>query len=198
MRSLISHLRYTIRLLLKSPGFTITTVLIMGLAIGANTAIFSLVDAVLLESLPYPEPERLFTIIEANASYPKMSVSYPDYVDWRANQHSFADMAVFRRDNFNLTGNGDPAWVHGAFVTSSYFRVLGFGPTLGRGFTESDDHPGGAGVVLLSDKFWRTRFGADPKIIGRTLVLNDVSYEIIGITPPQIMNPENKIGRAHV
>ena len=191
MRSLISHLRYTVRLLLKSPAFTITTILIMGLAIGANTAIFSLVDAVLLESLPYPEPERLFTVTEANASYPKMSVSYPDYVDWRANQHSFADMAVFRRDNFNLTGNGDPAWVHGAFVTSSYFRVLGFGPTMGRGFTESDDHPGGAGVVLLSDKFWRTRFGADPKIIGRTLVLNDISYEVLGITPPEIMNPEN-------
>ena len=163
----------------------------MGLAIGANTAIFSLVDAVLLESLPYPEPERLFTIVEGSAAYPKMSVSYPDYVDWRANQHSFEDLAVFRRDNFNLTGDGEPAWVHGAFITSSYFRVLGFGPALGRAFTENDDHPRAAGVVLLSDKFWRTRFGADPKILGRTLVLNDVSYAIIGITPPQIINPEN-------
>jgi putative ABC transport system permease protein len=191
MRSLISHLRYTIRLLLKSPGFAITTVLIMGLAIGANTAIFSLVDSVLLESLPYPEPERLFTIGEASAAYPEMSVDYPDYVDWRADQKSFVDMAVFRRDNFNLTGNGDPAWVHGAFVTSSYFRVLGFGPAMGRGFSEGDDHQGGAGVVLLSDRFWRTRFAADPKIIGQTLVLNDISYEIIGIAPPQIMNPEN-------
>ena len=110
MRSLISHLRYTIRLLLKSPGFSITTVLIMGLAIGANTAIFSLVDSVLLESLPYPEPEKLCTIMDTSPAYPKMSVAYPDYLDWRADQHSFEDLAVFRRDNFNLTGNGDPAW----------------------------------------------------------------------------------------
>src|SRR5215469_6811042 len=149
MRSLISHLRYTIRLLLKSPGFSIITVLIMGLAIGANTAIFSLVDAVLLESLPYPDPEKLCAIMDTSPAYPKMSVAYPDYLDWRANQHSFEDLAVFRRDNFNLTGNGDPAWVHGAFVTASYFRVLGVQPTIGRAFSENDDHAGGAGVVLL-------------------------------------------------
>jgi putative ABC transport system permease protein len=190
MRSLISHLRYTIRLLLKSPGFSITTVLIMGLAIGANTAIFSLVDAVLLESLPYPDPEKLCTIMDTSPAYPKMSVAYPDYLDWRANQHSFEDLAVFRRDNFNLTGNGDPAWVHGAFVTSSYFRVLRVQPAMGRVFSENDDHPGGAGVVLLSDRFWRSRFAADPRVIGQNLVLNDVSYEIIGIIPPQIMTPE--------
>ena len=191
MRSLISHLRYTIRLLLKSPGFSITTVLIMGLAIGANTAIFSLVDAVLLESLPYPEPEKLFTILETSPAYPKMSVAYPDYLDWRVNQHSFEDLAVFRRDNFNLTGNGDPAWVHGAFVTASYFRVLGVQPALGRVLSENEDHPGGAGVVLLSDRFWRNRFAADPRVVGQNLVLNDVSYEIIGVVPPQIVTPED-------
>ncbi|HEX6563166.1 MAG TPA: ABC transporter permease [Chthoniobacterales bacterium] len=191
MRSLISHLRYTIRLLLKSPGFSIATVLIMGLAIGANTAIFSLIDAVLLESLPYPEPEKLFTIVETSPAYPKMSVAYPDYLDWRVNQHSFEDLAVFRRDNFNLTGNGDPAWVHGAFVTASYFRVLGAQPARGRALSENDDHPGGAGVVLLSDRFWRNRFAADPRVIGQNLVLNDVSYEIIGVVPPQIVTPED-------
>jgi predicted permease len=191
MRSLISHLRYTIRLLLKSPGFTVTTILIMGLAIGANTAIFSLVDSVLLESLPYPDPGRLVALSETSPLYPKISLDYPDYLDWRANQHSFEDIAVFRRDSFNLTGNADPERVSGAFVTASYFRVLGVGPTIGRTFAESDDRSGGAGFILLSDRFWRNRFGADPKIIGRTLLLNDVSYEVIGIAPPQIMNPEN-------
>jgi putative ABC transport system permease protein len=191
MRSLLSHLRYTIRLLLKSPGFTITTVLIMGLAIGANTAIFSLVDAVLLQSLPYPDPSRLVALSETSPLYPNMSMDYPDYLDWRANQHSFEDIAVFRRDSFNLTGNGSPERVSGAFVTASYFRVLGVGPTIGRTFAETDDRSGGAGAILLSDRFWRNRFAADPKIIGRTLVLNDVSYEVIGIAPPQIMNPEN-------
>jgi putative ABC transport system permease protein len=191
MRTLISHLRYTIRLLLKSPGFTVTTILIMGLAIGANTAIFSLVDAVLLESLPYPDPGKLFTISETSPAYPKISLDYPDYLDWRANQRSFEDIAVFRKDSFNLTGNGDPERVSGAIVTASYFRVLGVRPEIGRTFAESEDRTGGAGVILLSDRFWRNRFGADPKIIGRTLVLNDVSYEVIGIAPPQIMNPEN-------
>jgi len=190
MRSLISHLRYTIRLLLKSPGFTITTILIMGLAIGANTAIFSLVDAVLLQSLPYPDPGRLVALSETSPLYPNISMDYPDYLDWRANQHSFEDIAVFRRDSFNLTGNGNPERVSGAFVTASYFRVLGVGPTIGRTFAETDDRSGGAGAILLSDRFWRNRFAADPKIIGRTLVLNDVSYEVIGIAPPQIMNPE--------
>jgi putative ABC transport system permease protein len=177
--------------LLKSPGFAITTVLIMGLAIGANTAIFSLVDSVLLEALPYPDPGRLFTISEISPTYPRISLDYPDYLDWRANQHSFEDIAVFRHDSFNLTGNGEPERVNGSFVTASYFRVLGVSPMIGRTFAESDDRRGGAGVVLLSDRFWRNRFAADPKIIGRTLVLNDVSYEVIGIAPPQIMNPEN-------
>jgi putative ABC transport system permease protein len=192
MRSLISHLRYTIRLLLRSPGFTLTIALIMGLAIGANTAIFSLVNAVLLESLPYPEPERLMTISETSPTYSRMPVAYPDYLDWRANQHSFEDIAIFGRDSFNLTGSGDPERVSGAFVTASYFRVLGVRPTIGRTFAESDDHPGGASVVLVSDRFWRSRFGADPKVIGRTLVLNDVSYAVIGIAPPQVANPENR------
>jgi putative ABC transport system permease protein len=191
MRSLISHLRYTVRLLLKSPGFTITTVLIMGLAIGANTAIFSLVDAVLLQSLPYPDPGRLVALSEMSPLYPKISLDYPDYLDWRTNQHSLHDIAAFRRDSFNLTGSGNPERVSGAFVTASYFRVLEVGPTIGRTFAETDDRSGGAGVILLSDRFWRNRFGADPKIIGRTLVLNDVSYQVIGIAPPQIMNPEN-------
>src|ERR1700722_3062707 len=124
MRSLISHLRYTIRLLLKSPGFTITTVLIMGLAIGANTAIFSLVDSVLLESLPYPDPGRLVALSETSPLYPQISLDYPDYLDWRATQHSFADIALFRRTSFNLTGNGDPERVSGAFATGDYFKAL--------------------------------------------------------------------------
>src|SRR5580704_4231672 len=136
MQSLLSHLRYTIRLLLKSPGFTITTVLIMGLAIGANTAIFSLVDAVLLESLPYPDPGRLVKISEYNPTYSMMPVAYPDYLDWRTNQHSFEDIAVFRKDSLNLTGSGDPERLNGAFVTASYFRVLGVTPTIGRTFAE--------------------------------------------------------------
>jgi hypothetical protein len=122
---MLSHLRYTIRVLLKSPGFAITTILIIGLGIGATSAIFSVVDAVLLQSLPYPDAGRLFMLSETNPSYPVMPVAYPDYLDWRTNQHSFEDISVYRTDDFNLTGSGDPERIHGAFVTASYFRVLG-------------------------------------------------------------------------
>jgi putative ABC transport system permease protein len=188
--ALISHLRYTIRLLLKSPGFTVTTVLIMGLGIGANTAIFSVVHAVLLQSLPYPDPGRLFTLSETNPVFPEMSVAYPNYLDWRATQHSFEDLSAYRLDDFNLTGSGEPERTRGAFVTASYFRVLGLAPRLGRTFAESDDRTGGANVVVLGEVFWRSRFGGDPKVIGEKLVLNDISYEIIGVGASELTNPE--------
>jgi len=174
VNSLLSYLRYAVRLLLKSPGFTITTVLIMGLGIGANTAIFSVVHAVLLQSLPYPDPGRLFMLTETNPAFPKMSVAYPNYLDWRASQHSFEDLSVYRLDDFNLTGDGEPERIRGAFVTASYFHVLGVASRLGQTFAESHDRAGGANVVVLGEGFWRNRFGADPKVIGRTLVLNDI------------------------
>src|SRR5258708_35988536 len=153
----------------------------MGLGIGANTAIFSVVHAVLLQSLTYPDPGRLFMLSETNPAFPEMSVAYPNYLYWRAAQHSFEDVSAYRLDDFNLTGSGEPERIRGAFVTASYFRVLGLGPRLGRTFAESDDRTGGANVVVLGEKFWRRRFGADPKMIGRKLVLNDISYEVIGV-----------------
>lgn len=162
----------------------------MGLGIGANTAIFSVVHAVLLQSLPYPDPGRLFMLTETNPAFPKMSVAYPNYLDWRASQHSFEDLSVYRLDDFNLTGSGEPERIRGAFVTASYFRVLGLGPKLGRTFAESDDRTGGANVVVLGEGFWRSRFGADPKVIGQTLVLNDISYEVIGVGAAELTNPE--------
>jgi putative ABC transport system permease protein len=109
----------------------------MGLGIGANTAIFSVVHAVLLQSLPYPDSERLFMLSETNPAFPEMSMAYPNYLDWRAAQHSFEDLSAYRLDDFNLTGRGEPERIRGAFVTASYFRVLGLAPRLGRTFAES-------------------------------------------------------------
>ena len=163
----------------------------MGLGIGANTAIFSVVHAVLLQSLPYPDSGKLFMLLETSPAFPEMSVAYPNYLDWRASQHSFEDLSAYRLDDFNLTGNGEPERVRGALVTASYFRVLGLGPRLGRTFAENDDRTGGANVVILSERFWRNRFGADHQLIGRTLVLNDISYEVIGVASGELMNPEN-------
>ena len=191
MRSILSDLRYTIRQLLKSPGFTITTIIIIGLTIGANTAIFSVVDAVLLQSLPYPDPGKLVAISENDRTHAQFAVAYPNYLDWRANQHAFEDLSAYRRDDLSLTGSGEPERVRGAFVTASYFRVLGVAPTLGRVFGDEDDRKGGANVCLVSENFWRNRFGTDPKIIGRTLVLNGVTYEVIGVAPRELVSPEN-------
>jgi putative ABC transport system permease protein len=140
--------------------------------------------------MPYPDPGRLFTLSETNPVFPEMSVAYPNYLDWRATQHSFEDLSAYRLDDFNLTGSGEPERTRGAFVTASYFRVLGLAPRLGRTFAESDDRTGGANVVVLGEVFWRSRFGGDPKVIGEKLVLNDISYEIIGVGASELTNPE--------
>lgn len=162
----------------------------MGLGIGANTAIFSVVHAVLLHSLPYPDSGRLFMLSETNPAFPEMSVAYPNYLDWRATQHSFEEFSTYRLDDFNLTGSGEPERIRGAFVTASYFRVLGLAPRLGRTFAESDDRTGDANVIVLGEGFWRRRFGADPKVIGEKLVLNDIVCEVIGVGASELTNPE--------
>ena len=187
----MTDFRFAIRQLLRSPGFTFVAVLTLALGIGANTAIFSVVDAVLVRPFPYPEPDRLYQLSETRPGFGEMSVAYPNYLDWRAAQHTFEDLSVYRRDDFNLTGSGEPETVHGAFVTASYFKVIGLAPKLGRVFSESDDRSGGANVVVLSEALWRTRFGADPRIIGRVLTLNFISYEVVGVMPAALTSPRD-------
>jgi putative ABC transport system permease protein len=187
----MNNLRYALRLLWKSPAFSIIAIATLALGIGANTAIFSVVNAVLLRPLPYPEPDRLYQLSETRPEFGEMSVAYPNYLDWRAAQHTFDDLSVYRRDDFNLTGNGEPETLHGAFVTASYFKVIGLAPKLGRVFSERDDLSGGANVVVLSEALWRRRFGADPGIIGRVLTLNFISYEVVGVMPATLTNPRN-------
>src|ERR1700730_11158286 len=149
----LTDLRFASCALLKSPAFTATAILTLALGIGANTAIFSVVDAVLLQPLPYPDSSQLIEIRETQPAYPVMSVSYPNYLDWRAGQKSFEDIAAFRSDNFNLTGDSEPKRIDGVFVTASYFRVLGLPTKLGRTFAETDDRVGGQNVVVLSEHF---------------------------------------------
>jgi putative ABC transport system permease protein len=187
----MNDLRYALRMLWKSPAFSVIAIATLALGIGANTAIFSVVDAVLLRPFPYPEPDRLYQLSETRPGLGELSVAYPNYLDWRAAQHTFEDLSVYRRDDFNLTGSGEPETLHGAFVTASYFKVIGLAPKLGRVFSESDDRSGGANVVVLSEALWRTRFGADPRIIGRVLTLNFISYEVIGVMPAELTSPRN-------
>src|SRR5213076_2142980 len=186
MQTLLSDIRYAFRMMAKQPGFAVLAILAFALGIGANTAIFSVVNAVLLRPLPYPEPARLINIRERTPTFPGGSVSYPNFLDWRASQHSFTELSLFRREPYNLSsvkGGTPPERIGGGRVTANFFTVLGAPPQLGRDFTEADDVPHGPKVALISDKMWRKRFGASREVLGQHLLIDGVSYEIIGVLP---------------
>jgi putative ABC transport system permease protein len=185
MRSLISHLRYTIRQLIKSPGFTVTAVLILGFGIGANTAIFSLVNGVLLKPLPYPNEDRLFHLYRTFKNDNAWGLDYPDFADYCASQKSFSGLAAFDLDWFDLAGRGPAEQIPGLYVSGRFFGVMGRPLILGRPLDEADDRPGAAPVVVLSEHLWRTRFNSDPTIIGRSIILGSRSFQVVGVTPGQ-------------
>jgi predicted permease len=188
----MNDLKFAFRQLRKSPGFTFVAVLTLGVGIGINVAMYSIIHAVLLSELPFPEADRLVAISE---TWPDgiSSMSYPDYLDWKAAQHSFDEIAVARRDDFNMTGNAEPERFSGLFVTASYFRALKVPPRLGRTFFDEEDSVAGVNPVVLSEHLWRSRFAADPNIVGRKLILNTISYEVVGVAAESlsiIRNPE--------
>jgi putative ABC transport system permease protein len=190
--NLLQDLVFTCRLLRKSPGFTLAAVLTLAVGIGINVAIYSLIHAVLLSALPYPESDRLVAISET-AGGNVWPTSYPNYLDWKASQHSFDEIAVSRRDDFNLSGTSEPERFSGMFVTASYFRVLRVPPILGRVFYDEEDSTPGSNPIVLSEHLWRSRFGADATIIGRKLTLNTINYEVVGVAAENlsiIRNPE--------
>src|SRR5487761_552822 len=183
MGTLLQDLRYGLRMLAKSPGFTAIAVLTLALGIGANTALFSVVNGVLLNPLPYPHPDRLFALYSRVANFQESSISYPNFLDWQRDNRSFASLAAYRSDNFNLTGAGVPERVRVEMVSANFFEALGVQPVLGRAFTAQDDHGGAAPVALLSEGFWKRKFGAARKIVGQAIDLNGTSYTVLGIIP---------------
>jgi len=176
-------LRYSLRLFRKSPSFTLVAGLALALGIGANTAIFSVVNGVLLRPLPYPEPNRLLMVYETTAEFRGGSLAYPNFLDWRRENHSFTDMAAFRGDDFILTGAGQPEHLNGERASASLFPILGVSPMLGRSFTPEEDREGASGVVMLTYGFWQRRFAGSPDVLGKSLKLNAQSYTIIGVLP---------------
>jgi putative ABC transport system permease protein len=186
MHDLLGSLRYTIRLLLKSPGFTVIAVLILGFGIGTNTAIFSLIDAVILKPLPYPNPDRLVQVCQPYQNDLLTFIDYPDYVDTVAAQHSFESLAVAHGDILALSGSGQPEDIQVHFVSPSIFKVSGLSTVFGRVFTDQEDIPNGPMLAVLSEHCWRTRFQSDPKIIGRNLSLSDHSFQVIGVVSTQV------------
>jgi putative ABC transport system permease protein len=181
METFLKDLRYGIRGLLKRPGFTTVAIITLALGIGANTAIFSVVNAVVLRPLPYVEPDRLVTLWETIPGSDKRSVAPGNFVDWHTQNQSFQDMAATFYANFNLTSDGEPDRIDGATITSNLMTMLGASAQLGRTFQPDDDEHQDRAVVLLSDGLWKRRFGADRNVVGRSITIDEVSHTVVGV-----------------
>jgi putative ABC transport system permease protein len=179
---------------LREPGFTALIVLVLALGIGANTAMFSVVDAVLLRPLPYKDSDRLVALWEKSNKMEEVSVAYPNFLDWQEQNRVIEQMAAFKRDNFNYTPGGDPERVPGSLVSADFFATLGVNPVFGRAFTRDDDRPGANPVVILSHGFWQRHFASNPSVVGQALKLNGKDYTVVGITPAGFeFNGENDV-----
>ena len=184
-------LRYAARTLAKAPLFAIVIVLTMALSIGATSAIFSVIDGVLLRPLPYPEPDRLARVFLRNASFPKFPINHWDFRDFRERNRSFDSLALYTRGDMQLSGIGEPVKLSGFRVSAGFFRVLGLAPARGREFQPNDELPGNNRQVIISDRVWRGQFGASPDIIGRKIQLEAQPFEVAGVMPPGVEHPGN-------
>jgi putative ABC transport system permease protein len=185
METIIKDIRYGIRGLLKRPGFTIIALITLALGIGANTAIFSVVNAVLLRPLPFQDPEQLVIVWEdaTFAGFPRNTPAPANYVDWKNQNQSFSDMAASHETSFNLTGDGEPERVSAYSVTANFFPLLGVQPLLGRSFLTEEDRPGANKVAVLSYSLWQSRYGADRNILNRDILLNGEKHSVVGVMP---------------
>ena len=195
MTTLIQDLRYAFRMLLKNPGFAAVAVIALALGIGANTAIFSVVNTILLRSLPYDDPDRLIVVKENKLpQFPEFSVSPGNFLDWQKQNASFEKLAAVQGSSYNLvTSDAEPERLDGARVSAGLFEMLGVKPVQGRTFLEEEDQPGHQNVVVLSSNLWKRRFGSDPNIIGQSITMSAASYTIIGIMPPSFQFPDRDI-----
>jgi predicted permease len=181
--SLGQDLRYALRQLRKSPSFAAVAVITLALGIGANTAIFSIVEGVVLAPLPYSQPDRLVMVWENNPRFPRVWNSYPNFLDWQRSAHSLQQMAAFREQGIDLTFPGTASHMKAGQISSGFFSTLGTPLAIGREFTSQESEPGGAPTVVLSNHLWRERFGGSPRALGKTATLNGVSYSIVGVAP---------------
>jgi len=186
---MLQDLRFGLRLLLKNPGFTLIAVITLALGIGANTAIFSIVNGVLLRPLPYKEPERLLFLSERGSNREEMGISYPNYTDWRARNRTLEHIGVFIGGYYNLRVGGETERVSAGQVTADLFSALRVNAVLGRVFTNEDDNPGAAPVALLSHGLWQRRFAGNPQVPGQNISLDGYAYTVIGVAPKEFIFP---------
>jgi predicted permease len=195
METLFQDLRYGLRILLKRPAFTAVAVAALALGIGANSAIFSVVNGVVLRALPYKDPERLTMVwsrrplLQAQLGLTEFPVSAADFGDWRDQNQVFEQMAAFHSQSFNITGSGEPEYLGGVRASASLFSLLGVEPAIGRAFTNEEDQVGAGRVAIISHGLWQRRFGSDQNIIGQKLTLNDEPYTVVGVMPSGFQFP---------
>ena len=183
IESLLQDLRYGFRMLAKSPAFSVIAVLTLALGIGANTAIFSVVNGVLLNPLPFYHGNQLVSIFEEIPNFKNGSISYPNFVDWRQLNRTFSAMAAYRNSGFNLSGSGEPERLHGEMISAGFFEILGVNPLLGRTFTADEDRLGANPTVMITEALWKRKFGGSRDIIGQRLLLNGVGRTVVGVVP---------------
>jgi putative ABC transport system permease protein len=183
MSTLVQDLRYAVRSLRKAPAFTLVAVLTLALGIGANSTIFSVVNGVLLQPLPYAQPDRLVIVWGHHTTIGREVASQPDFLDWRAQNSVFSGMAALAHTSFDLTGVGEPERLRAALTTADFFPTLGVTPALGRTFTPEEETSAGGHVAILSYGFWQRRFGGQPSVVGRTITLSGLPYTVVGIAP---------------
>src|ERR1700747_407967 len=189
----MNDLKFAFRQLRKSPGFTLVAVLTLALGIGANTAIFSIVNAVLLRPLPYPNADRIMVLNESSGPGQDYSVALPDYFDWQHDNTVFEQLACTHKESRNLSGiaGREPERISCASVTRNFFNIIGLPPEIGRTFSEDEDKIGAPPVVVISDRLWRRVFNADSDVLGRSISLHDQNYTVIGGMPPQMTSPQD-------
>jgi predicted permease len=183
LETLWSDVRYGMRMMARSPGFTLVAILTLALGIGANTAIFSVVNGVLLNPLPFPHPEQLVSLSESKPNFATGSISYLNFRDWQRSNHTFSAMAISRPISFSLTGAGEAEQLKAELLSSDYFSLLGVKPVIGRMFAPGEDEVGAAPIVLISAGLWKRKFGSSPEVIGRSITLDGRSFTIAGVIP---------------
>jgi len=183
LTSLPQDLRYGARVLAKSPGFSLIAILTLALGIGANTAIFSVVNGVLFNPLPFHQPDQLVSMFQEIPNFKNGSISYPNFTDWRRMNTTFAGMAAYRSTGFNLSGNGEPERLHGEMISAGFFEILGVNPIMGRTFTADEDRLGANPTAMITEGLWKRKFGGRKDIIGQRMILDDVGRTIVGVVP---------------
>jgi putative ABC transport system permease protein len=187
----LQDVKYGWRMLWKSPAFTAVALTVVALGIGANTAIFSVVDIVLLRPLPFAEPDRLVAVWEdaTHMGFPHNTPAPANFIDWKKQNQFFSDMAALADRTLNLTGDGEPEKLDGYVAGWNLFPLLGVKPALGRTFLPEEDRPGGPKVLLVSHGLWKRRFGGDPGLVGREIRVNDENHTVVGVMPPEFQFP---------